>query len=153
MISMLCSEQSRSKLTESRTKPSIPAFISVLCSSNMVHPLHCEVDAISHLVPPRENPLLFLVLRILAVCVLVSTPRKTTTLVYLSWAAPVNWGIKRWGQWECSLKMLFKGLSPKIFTLQCLNKLSAMEGWKSNYLSIFFSGRHKELDTQKTCKS
>lgn len=84
MISTLCSEPSRSKLTESRTKPSTPAFISVLCSSHMVHPLHCEVDAFSHFLPPQENPLLFLILRILAACVLVSIPRKTTTLIYLS---------------------------------------------------------------------
>lgn len=101
-------------------------------------PLHCEVNAVSHLLYPRGNPLLFLILLILVAYVLVLTPRKTMTLIYLSSAAPVNWGIKRWGQWECSLKMMFRSLSPKIFTLQYLHKLSVMKGWKSNYLSIFW---------------
>lgn len=145
MIRMLCSELSRSKVTKSSVKPRISAFILFLCSSNMAHLTVNLVQLTSYCNHERIHcSFLFFVFW-------HHVPALTPRPFWFNWAV----GDQR----VRSVCVFFKNavkkkksLSPKIFILQYLNRLSAMEGWKPSYLSIFFSRLHKELDTQKTCK-
>lgn len=152
MIGTLCSEKSRSKLTESRMKPSIPAFISVLCSSNMVHFL------------VKSTPLVMYCLHERIHC---------SFLLFIFWQR-VFWSqlqgkLRLWFIWA-ELLLSIRGSKGEV-SGSVLKKNAVQRSFPQDIYSsvlkqivsngrmkiklpehFFFPGRHKELDTQKTCK-